>query len=108
MFRELSAEDAQRWFWYMDFEPFGAVQDNVHAAIVAHAVMEAAGAKKVETGERFTRDDFILKYRIQESSEEPKEEKPFRTQSVEFQVAIATAIVAAVNKSVLEEQGRAV
>ena len=57
--RDMSASDLQLMDRYWQEEPWGAYRDNLHAGIVASAVVNASGRAKKQV----SADQFVLKVR---------------------------------------------
>lgn len=61
MLRGLTVRQFEEWVDYEQVEPFGAVRENYHAAIVAKTLADIAQAKR-QDGKSFTLEDFLLTF----------------------------------------------
>jgi hypothetical protein len=66
--RSIDIYDFYDWLAFFQLEPFGPTRDNYHAAIVATAIMDAHGARKAPSKQRFEYEDFIVKMRDRTAS----------------------------------------
>lgn len=98
MLRELSPRQWMEWEAFAALEPFGAVRDNYHVAVVAKMVADAAGLKKAAgkpakpDPAAFQLEDFLLRF-----DHDPVAEPPKRKQTWQEQKAMAKLMVEAFN-----------
>jgi len=107
MLRRMKPSQLVEWKAYADVEPFGAIRDNYHAAIIAKIIADAHGAKI--GGRPFKYEDFLLNFK--EVSEQQQQQKP-QTQtwqqkkSIAMMIAKAAALAAEGEKRELEQRRR--
>lgn len=96
MLCRMTARQWQRWCHYFEIEPFGAVRDNYHAALMAKMVADVNGATSARTKEPFTHEELLLTFDGVEREPPPPQPSP-RKQTVEEQMQMARLIALVYN-----------
>lgn len=67
----MGASEYEDWMLYYRVEPWGAYRDNLHAGIIASAVINSSMNKR--RGTSVTANDFVLRTRSEEAANETAE-----------------------------------
>lgn len=75
MLRERTAKEMLEWKRYHELEPFGAVRDNYHAAIIAKMIADVGRVTKID-GKRFSLKDLLLNFETTIATKEEMKDAP--------------------------------